>query len=346
MEYQDYYAILGIPKTATEKEIRSAYRKLARKYHPDVNPNNKDAEDQFKAINEAYEVLSDPEKRKRYDELGARWKEYEQWQRVQQAAGSPGQPSDWGWFGTEAPGGTRYEYRTSDPEDLRDLFGEEDPFSDFFETFFGGASRTSRRAPRPRAGMDLEQPVEVTLDEAYRGTTRRVAIQTPSSQTPTLEVKIPPGEDNGSRVRVAGQGAPGQAGGPPGDLYLVISVRPDLRFERRGDDLYHQIKVPLLVLLLGGEVRVATPDGRTLALTIPAGTQDGRVFRLRRQGMPWLGRPSQRGDLHVEVHALLPERLTPRQRELLEKFDQLQGPLRKEWARDERTTAGSAVLAA
>ena len=324
VEYQDYYGILGVPKTATEKEIRSAYRKLARQYHPDVNPNNKDAEERFKTINEAYEVLSDPEKRKRYDQLGARWREYEQWQSAQQSTGPQGQPFDWSWFGTEAPGGVRYEYRSVNEEDLQDLFGDEDPFSDFFKTFFGSERRTSQQPRQPRTGSNLEQPVEVTLEEAYHGTTRRFTVDTTNGQRRSLEVKIPPGVDNGSRVRVTGQGIPGQAGGPAGDLYLVISVRPDPRFERRGADLYHRLNAPLSVLLLGGEVRVMTLDGRTLALSIPAGTQDGRVFRLRGQGMPRLSQPDQRGDLHVEVHAHLPEQLTPRQRELLEEFVRLQ----------------------
>ena len=324
MEYQDYYSILGVPKTATEKEIRAAYRKLARQYHPDVNPNNKDAEERFKTINEAYEVLSDPEKRKRYDQLGARWREYEQWQSAQQSTGPQGQPFDWSWFGTEAPGGVRYEYRSVNEEDLQDLFGDEDPFSDFFKTFFGSERRTSQQPRQPRGGSDLEQPVEVTLEEAYHGTTRRFTVDTTNGQRRSLEVKIPPGVDNGSRVRVTGQGIPGQAGGPAGDLYLVISVRPDPRFERRGADLYHRLNAPLSVLLLGGEVRVMTLDGRTLALSIPAGTQDGRVFRLRGQGMPRLSQPDQRGDLHVEIHAHLPEQLTPRQRELLEEFVRLQ----------------------
>ena len=336
MEYKDYYAVLGVPRTATEKEIRAAYRKLARQYHPDVNPGDKAAEARFKEINEAYEVLSDPEKRKRYDELGARWPEYEQWQRAR-AAGAPqrdgGRVGDsaagaerpdveWAW----GPEGVGYTSRTLSEEDLRDLFGAERPFSDFFEAFFGrrGAGAGFWGAPHPRPGADLEHPVEVTLEEAYRGATRHLTLQTPGGETRRLEVKIPPGVTTGSRVRIAGQGAPGSGGGPPGDLYLVVTVRPDPRFERRGDDLVHRLAVPLTTLLLGGEARVPTPDGRTLALTVPAGTQEGQVVRLRGQGMPQLGRPERRGDLLVEVHARLPRRLTPRQRELVEELARLE----------------------
>jgi DnaJ-class molecular chaperone len=326
MEYQDYYTTLGVPKSASEKDIRTAYRKLARQHHPDVNPGKSEAEERFKQINEAYEVLSDPEKRKKYDELGSRWREYEQWQRAQQAAGAQGQPMDWEGFAGEAPGGARYEYRTVSDEDLEDLFGENAAFSDFFETFFGGrgGGRASwgatRGAPPPRAGADLEQPVEISLEEAYRGTTRLLAMQMPDGQIRRLEVKIPPGVDDGSRVRIASQGQPGQAGGAAGDVYLVIAVSADPRFERRGDDLYTRVSAPLTAMVLGGETRVATLDGRALALSVPAGTQDGRVFRLRGQGMPHLGQPDRRGDLHAEVHVQLPDQLTPRQRELFEEF--------------------------
>jgi curved DNA-binding protein len=323
MEYQDYYATLGVPKTATEKEIRSAYRKLARQHHPDVNPNNPEAEERFKVINEAYEVLSDPEKRKKYDEVGSRWREYEQWERARQSAGAEGQgsPFEWSGFGAEGPGGVRYEYRTVNDEDLEDMFGGESPFSDFFESMFGGARSGGRRqTPRPRTGADLEQPIDVMLEEAYRGTTRTIGFTTPEGQTRRIEVTIPPGVDNGSRVRIAGQGQHGLNGGAAGDLYLVMAVRPDPRFERRGDDLSTKVYAPLTTMLLGGEVRVPTVDGRSLALTIPPPTQDGRVFRLRGQGMPHLGRPEQRGDLHAEVHVRLPEQLSAGQRELVEQL--------------------------
>jgi curved DNA-binding protein len=322
VEHQDYYEILGVPRDASEGDIRKAFRRLARKYHPDVNPGNQEAEDRFKLINEANEVLSDPEKRRKYDEFGARWREYEEWQRAQEAAGAQGQPFDWSRFTAGGPGGARHEYRTMREEDLQDLFGDEEPFSDFFTTLFGsGAGRGGAgRTARPVAGQDVEYPVEVTLQEAYSGTTRLLEMQLPDGQTRRLEVRIPPGVDDGTRVRVSEQGSPGRAGGPSGDLYLVVSLRPDPRFERRGDELHTRVTAPLQTLLLGGEVQVPTPDGRRLALTVPAGTQDGRVFRLRGQGMPRVGRPEQRGDLLAEVHARLPEQLTPRQRELLEEF--------------------------
>lgn len=324
MEYKDYYAILGVPRTATEKEIRSAYRKLARQYHPDVNPGNKEAEEKFKEVAEAYEVLSDPEKRKRYDELGPRWREYEQWEAAQRAAGRT--PNIQDFLRGQWPGGGYYEYRTVTEEDLEDLFGERQPFSDFFEAIFGGGLGGARAggAPRPRRGSDLEFPVEISLAEAYRGTTRHLTLRTPDGQERHIEATIPPGVADGSRVRLAGQGNPGRAGGPPGDLYLVISVIPDPRFQREQENLRTKIMVPLTVLLLGGAARVPTPDGRTLELRIPPGTQDGRVFRLRGQGMPRLGEPSRRGDLFVEVHAQLPEKLTNRQRELIEEFAKLE----------------------
>ncbi|MEA2584091.1 MAG: curved DNA-binding protein [Thermomicrobiales bacterium] len=327
MEYQDYYAILGVPRDASEKEIRSAYRKLARQYHPDLNPGDKQAEERFKQVAEAYEVLSDPEKRRQYDELGPRWREYEQWEAAQRAAGRA--PDFQDFARGYGPAGARYEYRTVSEEDLEDLFGDRQPFSDFFDSMFGGGmggigGARGRAAPRPRAGGDLEYPIEVTLAEAYRGATRQFTLRTPDGQERRIEATIPAGVDDGSRIRLAGQGNPGRAGGPAGDLYLVVTVRPDPRFEREGDDLRTRISVPLSTALLGGTARVPTPDGRALELRIPAGTQDGRVFRLRGQGMPRLGNANQRGDLYAEVHVRVPERLTDRQRELIEEFARLE----------------------
>ena len=212
MEFQDYYALLGVSKTATEKEIRTAYRKLARKHHPDVNPGDKSAEDRFKQINEAYEVLSDPDKRKKYDELGSRWREYEQAERARAGGSGRAEPFDWGSVGA-APAGARYEYRSASEDDLRDLFGDEAPFSDFFESFFSGstgraAGAGTSRPRRARAGSDLEHPVEVSLAKAYTGTTVTLSMRSPDGQDRRIEVKIPPGVRTGSRVRVAKQGAP------------------------------------------------------------------------------------------------------------------------------------------
>lgn len=318
MEFQDYYEILGVSPTASTKEIRAAYRKLARQYHPDLNPGNQEAEERFKKINEAHEVLSDPEKRQKYDDLRARWQQQQRYAEGMAGAGS--QRFDWSNFSDFAAGGQPYEYRSASEEDLRDLFGEDAAFSDFFESMFRGGAAPGdgrrARARRPRKGADLEHTIEIDLSDAYRGAEKRILIES-GGRSRELMVRIPPGVTDGSRIRLAGQGAPGQAGGPPGDLYLVVAIRPDPRFERRDGDLITRIRAPLATLLLGGEAHVTAPDGTTLALTIPPATQDGRTFRLRGRGMPVRGAPERRGDLHAEVHAELPEHLTPRQRELV-----------------------------
>jgi len=310
MEYKDYYKILGVSKDADEKEIKRAFRRLARKYHPDVNPGDPQAEERFKEINEAYEVLSDPEKRRKYDQLGA------EWYRWQQAGGRPGD-FDWSRWVSTAPGGQRVYVRYGTPEDLQDLFGEGSPFSDFFSQIFGGMGAAPggfEYRVRPQRGQDYEQEVEISLREAYQGTTR--ILQKDGRR---LEVKIPPGARTGTRVRIAGEGGPGAAGGEAGDLYLRVKVRPDPQFERRGDDLYVTVPVDLYTAILGGKVRVPTLNGAVM-LTIPPGTQNGRVFRLRGKGMPRLRQPEQHGDLYAKVDVRLPTHLTPRQRELFEEL--------------------------
>jgi len=322
MEYRDYYAILGIPKTASDKEVRAAYRKLARQHHPDLNPNDSEAEERFKQVAEAYDVLSDPKKRQPYDELGPRWQEYEQWRRAAEAAGHSATVEDFMRGERAAEEAARSRYRTHTPEDLDDLYGEGSPFSDFFESAFGGMGTRGGRRTRSGSwpGADYEYGIDVTLAEAYTGTTKRITIRPTGEAERSIEVKIPPGVDNGSRIRLAGQGGAGIGGGPAGALYLVVTVAPDRQFEREGNDLRTRVMAPLTDFLLGGDVRVSTPDGRRLQLSIPAGTPDGRVFRLRNQGMPRLGEPSRRGDLLAEVHVELPTTLTPRQRELAEEF--------------------------
>ena len=318
MDYKDYYKILGVAKNADEKEIKKAYRKLARQHHPDVNPNDKAAEATFKEINEAYEVLSDPEKRRKYDQMG---QSYQSWQ---QAGGQPGgfNWNDWvaanqaaGARGRQAPG-QRVTY-----DDLNDLFGGNSGFSDFFDQFFGGvgAGTPGARSTNPTMGRDLEQSVDVTLAEAFQGAQRLLEIE-----GRRLEVKIPPGVKTGSRVRVAGEGMPSARGGPRGDIYLRINVLPAKDFERRDDDLYAEVPIDLFVALLGGEVHVPTLAG-TMALRIPAGTQSGRSFRLAGQGMPRLRAPAERGDLFVKVQIRLPDKLSDEERELVRQWAQLRG---------------------
>ncbi len=318
MEYKDYYQILGVPRDASQADIKKAYRRLARKYHPDMNPGDKTAEERFKEINEAYEVLSDPEKRRRYDELGSRWKEFEQWQRAGGDAAS--WPFGWAPGGAWAgqPGGG-FQYRTVTPEELRELFGES-PFSDFFSFFFGGMpseSRARRAAGRRTArAPSLEQPVEITLEEAYRGTQRVIQLQEADGRVRRLEVKIPAGVDNGSRVHIA----PGDGGA---DLYLVIQVSPHPQFERKGDDLYTQLPLDLYTAILGGEVDVPTLKGTRLRLRIPPETQNGRTFVLRGQGMPRLKAPGQYGDLYATVSIRLPCNLSLEERQLFERLAEL-----------------------
>jgi curved DNA-binding protein len=319
MEYKDYYKILGVSKDANEKDIKKAFRRLARQHHPDVNPDDPQAEERFKELNEAYEVLSDPEKRRKYDHLGA------DWQRFQHAGGQPGD-FDWGRWSTGAPG-ERVHVRYGTPEDLDDLFGGGSPFSDFFSQVFGGGG-TGRAAPgggsfqyemRPQRGQDYEQPVEISLEEAYHGTTRML-----QKDGQRLEVRIPKGARTGTRVRMSGEGGSGAAGGPSGDLYLRVRVLPDPRFERREEDLHATVTADLYTMLLGGEVQVPTMNGQVV-LTIPPSTQNGRTFRLRGKGMPRLRSAEQHGDLYVRVEVQLPTRLTPEQRALFEQLRDLRG---------------------
>lgn len=313
MEYKDYYKTLGVGKNADEKEIKKAYRRLARQYHPDMNPGDKAAEARFKEINEANEVLSDPEKRRKYDALG---QDYQRWQQTGSGAGG----FDFSQWTAGAPGGVRVEY--GNVGDLNDLFGGAG-FSDFFEAIFGGAARAAPgAAPRPgraaAAARDFEQEVEVTLEEAFHGTQRLMEVE-----GRRLEVKIPAGVKTGSKVRMAGEGLPAGRTGARGDIYLVIKVLPHPTFERRGDDLHCEAPVDLFTALLGGEVRVMTFAG-PVVLRIPAGTQSGRAFRLTGQGMPQL-RSEMHGDLYAKVRVMLPEKLTDREQQLVRDWAKLRG---------------------
>ena len=295
MAGKDYYSLLGVNREASEREIKQAYRRLARKYHPDVNPGDKSAEARFKQINEAYEVLSDKEKRQKYDQFG------DQWQYADQFARAGGRRTFWDF----SQGGT-----------TRVHFGEDEFGSLFDDLLRGFGTGTFSHRVHPRRGQDIDYPVEITLEEAYRGASRIISLDNGER----LEVKIPSGVKHGSRVRIAGKGRQGYSGAR-GDLYLVISVKPHRLFERRGDDLYVEVAVPLTVAVLGGEVQVPTLKGK-LALKIPPETQNGRAFRLAGQGMPHLDN-SSRGDLLAKVNVVLPTNLSPQEKELFKQFSQL-----------------------
>ncbi len=303
MNYKDYYKILGVDRKAGEEEIKKAYRKLAMKYHPDRNPGDPKAEEKFKEINEAYQVLSDAEKRAHYDRLG------ESYDRYQQRGGAPGNFPWEEWFTQPAQGGgTRV-----DVGNLEDILGG--GFSEFFARIFGGVpgtqGATSRGDPfrRQSAKPSFQQPVEISLAEAYNGTSRKLDID-----GRRLEVKIPPGARTGTKVRVADA----VTGGPQqqkGDLILVVNVVDDPRFEVKGVDLYTEVPVDLYTAVLGGEVVVQTLAGNVV-LTVPAGTQPGQTFRLSGKGMPHLKSPDTRGDLLVRAKIKIPRDLNPKQREL------------------------------
>jgi curved DNA-binding protein len=332
MDFKDYYATLGLTKTATDKEIKQAFRKLARKHHPDVNPNDKAAEARFKELNEANEVLSDPDKRRKYDELGANWRAYEH-----APPGAQGFPGGFpgGFGGFRGPGAGSYtsagggQYRTVTPEEMEELLGGGGGFSDFFTTFFGagggrpgGGEEKRGRRGRSRQGADLEHPVQLTLDEAYHGALRRISLKH-EGHTRAIDVRIPAGIRDGARVRVTGEGEPGGSGGRAGDLYLRVQVLPHDRFERQGEDLTTRVEVPLTTAVLGGEAAVVTLAGSRVRLKVPPTTQHGQKFRLRGQGMPVPGKADERGDLYVVADVQLPRSLTPAQRAHFEALAEL-----------------------
>ncbi len=305
MDYKDYYKILGVSRNASADEIKKAYRKLAMKYHPDRNSGKKEAEDKFKQINEANEVLSDPQKRSRYDQLG---ESYSQWEQ----AGRSGN-FNWDQWVNRQQGGGRVN--VGNYEDLEDLFGG--GFSDFFTQIFGGMGGRSATTTRRRTNVrpqpeHYEQPVTITLQEAFRGAERTVQIG-----ERRLTVKIPTGASTGTRVRMAGA-APGG-----GDIFLVIEVAPDSQFERKSDDLYTEVAIDLYTALLGGQANVNTLSG-PVVLTIPAETQPGQSIRLAGRGMPHLREPHTFGDLYAKIKVTLPRRLTAQQKALIEELRKLQ----------------------
>lgn len=287
MDYKDYYKILGVDRKASAEEIKRAYRKLAMQVHPDRNPGDKRAEERFKEINEAYQVLSDPQKRSRYDQLG---ESYSQWQRN----GAPGN-FDWGQWSAQ---------QGAQEVSFDDLFGE-GAFSDFFRSIFGGMGMGEMPRGRARPAQNLQQPVAISLREAFGGTTRQLQIG-----NRRVEVRLPAGARTGTKVRVplAGQG---------GEVLLVLEVADDPAFERDGNDLHTKVSIDVFKAMLGGEVEVKTMSGKVL-LTIPASTQPEQVFRVTGRGMPLLKRPESKGDLYVHVKVQIPRQLTAKQKSLLE----------------------------
>ncbi|HEX2914580.1 MAG TPA: DnaJ C-terminal domain-containing protein [Chloroflexia bacterium] len=346
MAQKDYYKTLEVPRTATEQEIKSSYRRLARKYHPDMNQGNEQAAEHFKEVNEAYEVLGDAEKRRKYDQFGVDWEKYDRA----------------GFSSSGTTGSTSYSYN----------FNQNGGFGDIFDSIFGGTPNNNTRTrtrtgpgtqtrndfgfgrsassgmPRPQRGEDQEQSIEVTLEEAFQGATRQLQIVTndPCSYcngtglrsgqrcavcnghgvTPRqkrLEVRIPAGVDDGTKVKVAGEGGPGISGGPRGDLFLKVHVLPHPAFVRKGADLHTTATIPLYTALLGGEIIVSSPRGNKFALNVPSETQNGKVFRLTGQGMPVLSAPNTRGDMYVKVEVSLPSNLSDEEKQLFQQLKNL-----------------------
>ncbi len=348
---RDFYDVLGVKRDAAAKDIRQAYRKLARKLHPDVNPGDKASEERFKEVNAAYEVLSDDDARRKYDKYGDEWKHADQIEEMERRGfRTAGAPSGGG-------GGGSFEFNTGDLGDLFGGRGGAGAGGGIFDSIF-------RRAAGRQRGQDVEHSVRVSLEEAFNGATRTIEVRDraepcricggegslagatchacrgtgSASPARRIEVTIPPGVDTGTRIRVAGKGGAGANGGTAGDLFLRIEVGAHPRFERTGDDLRVDVDVPVADAALGGEVGVPTLKGRTLMLNVPGGTQGGRVFRLAGQGMP--RRQGGYGDLHARVRLVLPEPLTAEQRALFEQLRRASGTEAKGGA--EASTGGRA----
>jgi curved DNA-binding protein len=322
MDYKDYYKILGVDKQASEKDIKKAYRKLATKYHPDKNPDDKAAEEKFKEITEAYEVLSDPEKRKKYEQLGANWEAFQQsgYDPTQFAQGSP--------FG-RGGGGHTFVFE-GDPSEFFGGGG-----SSFFETFFGGHNGAAgdpfeafmnqrrgggRRASTAYAGQDLQAEMDITLQEAYQGSSRTFSLNGEN-----LRIKIKPGAYDGQKLRLKGKGRPGVNGGPAGDLYLVLKVIPQNDLQRDGDNLIYEREIDLYTAVLGGQISIPTLSGK-VNMKIPEGTNSGSVLRLKGKGMPKTGTPDKYGDLLVKIKVDLPKNLSEAERK---GFEELRALARK-----------------
>jgi len=301
MEFKDYYKILGVDKNATKDEIKKVYRRLAKKYHPDKNPGDKASEEKFKEVTEANEVLSDPEKRKKYDQLGSNWKQYE----------NAGTDSNYGYRNYQ-PGGQGEGVHISGNFD--ELFGNVDGFSDFFESFFGGSTNQSKQS-RPRKGKDHEASLSISLEEAHSGTEKEFLLDGKK-----IRLKITPGIEQGKRLRLKHQGSAGVSGGEKGDLYINIKIDDHAHFVRKGNDLYCNLDVDLFTAILGGKKTLITLDGKTINVNIPPETDSGTTFRIKEMGMHYPGDSNSRGDLFVNVNVKLPKHLSSKEIELFKEL--------------------------
>lgn len=334
-DYKDYYKTLGVSKTASEKEIKSAYRKLARKWHPDVNPGSKAAEDKFKEISEAHEVLADADKRAKYDQFGDQWKAYSQ-------AGAQGFPGGASGAGGFPPAGFHVEYGGGGPGAAGGMPGN---LNDLFASLFGGMDGFGggkgqagqgfpRQRPAPQRGQDVNAELSIALEDAFHGATKALTLTLPGGRydmdrggrqngdSRRVEVKVPAGIADGQKLRLAGQGMGGPGGA--GDLHLTVKIAPHSLFERKGDDLTVEVPVPFSRAALGGEIAVPTLSGPRLTVKLPAGAQSGQALRLGGQGMPRL-KDAGRGDLYARIKITVPKSLTDRQRELISELATLEG---------------------
>jgi curved DNA-binding protein len=301
MEFKDYYKILGVEKNATKDDIKKVFRKLAKKYHPDKNPGDKASEEKFKEVTEANEVLSDPEKRKKYDQLGSNWKQYE----------NAGTDANYG-YRNYRPGGQGQGANVSGNFD--ELFGNVGGFSDFFESFFGGSTAQSRQS-RPRKGRDQEASLSISLEEAHHGTEKEFTLDGKK-----IRLKITPGIEQGKRLRLKHQGANGAAGGEKGDLYITVKIDEHTNFVRNGNDLYCNLDVDLYTVILGGKKTLKTLDGKTINVNIPPETDSGSTLRIKEMGMHHSGNADSRGDLFVKINVKLPKYLSSKEKELFKEL--------------------------
>ncbi|MCX6151367.1 MAG: J domain-containing protein [Ignavibacteriales bacterium] len=302
MDFKDYYKILGVGKTATQDEIRKAYRKLAKRFHPDKNQGDKSSEEKFKEINEANEVLSDPDKRKKYDRLGSNWNN-------SQFAGSDFD----NWFKNQSSS----RNKSSDfSGNFKDIFEDYGGFSDLFENFMGGRTRTSR--VRVRKGADYEAALHISLEEAFSGIEKQITVD-----GRTLKVKINPGIEDGKKLRLKNQGASGLGGGDKGDLYLTIHIGKQSLFERKGNDLYLTLNVDLFTAILGGKKQIKTLDGKTISIDIPKETENGKLLRIKGMGFRDYDNNSFRGDLFIKINITIPQNLSHEEIKLFNKLAEL-----------------------